>query len=104
MSGTSGLIGGALGLAVLETLLSTGTADQQSGAQRLSSLFGFPAAVARWVIDPTIPGLPDRTAPPSTDGGTFTLLPPTATTTPGDTVTIAPPAAPPAPPVPSYSA
>jgi hypothetical protein len=55
--GLGGLAAGALGLAVLETLLSTGNAT------RLAGVFGAPAAAARWLIDPTVPGLPDHNHP-----------------------------------------
>ena len=52
----TGVLYGALGLAALETLLSSGSA-------RVAGLFAFPAAVARWIIDPTVPGLPNHTDP-----------------------------------------
>jgi hypothetical protein len=74
VSGLGGLAAGALGLAVLETLLSTGN------AQRLAGVFGAPAVVARYLIDPSVPGIPDHSRPAAaavtaTTGGTTAARP-----------------------------
>ena len=51
-SGIRGVLAGALALVTMQTLVGTGA------SQRVSGLFAFPAAVARWVIDPTVPAIP----------------------------------------------
>lgn len=53
MKGVRGFVAGVIGLSALELL--TQSADES----KVTGLLGFPAAAARWLIDPTVPLVPD---------------------------------------------
>jgi hypothetical protein len=52
-----GLLGGSIALVALDVLLTSPSTG------RLAQLFAVPAAAARWVISPNVPGLPNLAKP-----------------------------------------
>lgn len=54
MSAVRGMLAGALGLAVMQALLSTSTASSALGG-----IAGFPAKAIKWFLDPRQPLIPD---------------------------------------------
>ena len=56
MRGWRGFLSGALGLIVLEIVV---TSNQATG--RVTGLFAGVAAAANWLLDTNTPGIPDRT-------------------------------------------
>jgi hypothetical protein len=52
-----GIASGALALVALQVIVTS----QQTA--RIAGLFALPAAAARWLISPDVPGIPDHTKP-----------------------------------------
>ena len=79
------ILSGALALIVLELIVTS------SNGPRLAGVFGFPALVASWLIDPTVMGIPNianapadgvgATSAPSSPAAVYT--PPAASRLPG---------------------
>lgn len=70
------ILSGSLALIVLEVIVSS----PQTG--RLASLFALPATWARWLIDPTIPGIPMTAAGARLPGAAPAAPAATSTATP----------------------
>lgn len=70
-AGVRGIATGVLGLVVLDLLVT-------AQGRRVTGLFAVPAAVARWLIDPAVPLIPDlrhtKTSTSNAAGGS-TLAP-----------------------------
>jgi len=76
MSTTRGVVVGSFGLITLYNIVSP------KAGSGVWELFSLPARLARWLVSPTVPLIPDRTGGTSGGGLSGTWIGP-ATTTPG---------------------